>query len=115
MAAILINISIDAPDPVRFENNKYPPTEDLSINQIESISEWVLEGLLHINNAVPETGDDDSAVVVKHIATYYFIHNYVMPVLIPPGVTLHFKAIHIFIASLWECDIVNVLTKPPRL
>lgn len=51
----LFNISVDAPDiqPVHF-------AEDLSINDPESITEFVLEHIFGFEDAFPETDDDDS-------------------------------------------------------
>lgn len=51
MALHFINISIDAPDVAQVENLNY--------NEQESIVEFVLEKVLHIENAVPEYDDDD--------------------------------------------------------
>lgn len=51
----LFNISVDAPDsqPVHI-------AEDLSINDPESIAEFVLEHIFGFEDAFPETDDDDS-------------------------------------------------------
>ncbi len=55
MAAFLLNLSVDAPDP--FPRHV---AEDLSHNDQESIVEWVVETLLGYEAAFAEFDDDDS-------------------------------------------------------
>ena len=55
MAAFLLNLSVDAPDPFP----DYVP-EDLTHNEQESITEWVAEHLLGFENAFAEYDDGDS-------------------------------------------------------
>ncbi len=52
MATQLLNLSIDAIDP-------FPHFEDLSINEIESCIELVIEVVLGHENAIRETEDHD--------------------------------------------------------
>jgi hypothetical protein len=52
----VLNLSIDAPDPLP----DYIP-EDMSVNDIETIAEYVLEKYLDIDNALPEHDEDDNA------------------------------------------------------
>lgn len=63
----LFNISVDAPDmqPVHI-------AEDLSINDPESIAEFVIEHIFGFEDAFPETDDDDSNSVSSglHILCY---------------------------------------------
>lgn len=56
MALHILNLSVDSPDP----RPDYIP-EDLSFNDMESIVEIVLEQMLDIEDAVPETDDDDTS------------------------------------------------------
>jgi len=56
LALHILNISIDAPD--RYAED-FP--EDLTINDIESISELVLEDFLLIDNAIAEHDEQDNA------------------------------------------------------
>jgi hypothetical protein len=53
MAIHILNFSIDPPDV----NQDIP--EDLSYNEIESITEWIAENVLQITDAFPEHDDDD--------------------------------------------------------
>jgi hypothetical protein len=52
IALIIFNLSIDPPDNC--------PKEDLSVNEIESIVELVLENVCNIDNAVKEHEDHDT-------------------------------------------------------
>ena len=52
----VLNISVDPPDP----QPDWVP-EDLSVNEMESISEIICEQILHIDNAFPEQDDQDNA------------------------------------------------------
>ena len=54
LALVILNFSIDAPDA-------YSDTvaEDLSFNDIESITEFVLEDVIGIYNAIPEHDEND--------------------------------------------------------
>lgn len=54
MAFYLFNISADAPDA-----KPDALCENLSYNDVETMAEWVLESVLHIENAVPEHEDPD--------------------------------------------------------
>lgn len=56
LALHILNISIDAPD--RYAES-FP--EDLTLNDIESISELVLENFLLIDNAIAEHDEHDNA------------------------------------------------------
>ena len=55
MAAFLLNLSVDAPDP-----DPDFVAEDLTHNEQESIAEWVVEHLLGYDDAFAEYDDDDS-------------------------------------------------------
>ncbi|MBI2269928.1 MAG: hypothetical protein HYU69_06155 [Bacteroidetes bacterium] len=55
MALHIFNLSIDAPDAAP---DSIP--EDLSVNDIESITELILEDVLLIVNAIPESDDQDN-------------------------------------------------------
>ncbi len=59
MAFYVINVSIDATDGYVMPNSHGEYREDLSINEIESIGELLLEEILGITNAVPEHDESD--------------------------------------------------------
>lgn len=54
MAFYVINVSIDAPDGYVTPNSQGEYREDLSVNEIESLGELVLETMFGIHDAVPE-------------------------------------------------------------
>ena len=51
----IINLSVNTPDV-----QPYYLAEDLSMNDIESVVEWVLEDFLDIDNAISEQDEPDS-------------------------------------------------------
>lgn len=55
MGIYLLNLSVDAPDA-----HQQHVSEDLSVNDMESMVELVLEKVLNIENAVPEHEEDDA-------------------------------------------------------
>jgi hypothetical protein len=63
-------MSIDPPDVLRNVDADPELEEDLSVNEIESISEMVLEQAFDIENAVPETDDPDSDNFVKKVEIF---------------------------------------------
>lgn len=64
----VINISIDPIDPVSDKLGRINKGEDLSINDIESIYELIVEHFLGID--VPESDEDDENGFVKEIHFY---------------------------------------------
>lgn len=58
MALHVINLSVDAPDN-RLSAFQIEHHEDLSVNDIESLSELLLEEVLGLTNAVPEHDEQD--------------------------------------------------------
>lgn len=61
----ILNISIDPPDlhPAHF-------SENLSVNEIESIVEFALEVVGEIENSVPETEDADHEKFHSHLSSF---------------------------------------------
>lgn len=55
MAIYVLNLSVDSPDA---QVNHLP--EDLSINDMESVVEIILEGWLEIEDAIPEHDESDA-------------------------------------------------------
>jgi hypothetical protein len=61
MALHILNLSVDAVDAL-----PAAIPEDLSFNEIESVVEFVLEDVLHIENALPEHDEhDETAEIAK--------------------------------------------------
>lgn len=59
MAFYVINVSIDAPDGYVTPSTSGEYREDLSVNEIESLGELILEEWFGIQNAVPEHDESD--------------------------------------------------------
>lgn len=70
LALVVFNLSIDPPDLLQNIDADPELEEDLSVNEIESISELILEQGFHWVNAVPETDDPDSDNIVKKVEIY---------------------------------------------
>jgi len=64
----IINISIDPIDPISIKLGRLTFQEDLSINDIESIYEFISEQCLGVD--VPEYEEDDENAVIKIIDVY---------------------------------------------
>ncbi|MCK8492743.1 MULTISPECIES: hypothetical protein [Spirosoma] len=75
MALHVINVSIDAPDP--YAHPRYPGErrEDLSINEIESFGELLLEECFGFENAIPEHEESDDDSEVTNVEHDYFFHQ----------------------------------------
>lgn len=65
MAVLVFNMSIDPPDLLQNLDDDIELEEDLSINEVETFYEFVMEKCFDIDNAVPETDDPDSDNLVK--------------------------------------------------
>ncbi len=64
----IINISIDPIDPISIKLGRLTAQEDLSINDIESIYEFISEQCLGVD--VPEHDEDDESGLIKAIDIY---------------------------------------------
>ncbi len=64
----IINISIDPIDPISIKLGRLTAQEDLSINDIESIYEFISEQCLGVD--VPEQDEDDENALIKAIDIY---------------------------------------------
>ena len=70
MCIQMFNISVDAPD-----GHTDALKEDLSINEMESVLEIILEQCLDIENAIPEYDEEDdnnSNSIGKYFIQFYF-------------------------------------------
>ena len=68
----VINISIDPIDPIMDKLGRLNTTENLAINDIESIYELVSEQFLGLD--VPETDEDDESSIMK-VIDFYFTYS----------------------------------------
>jgi hypothetical protein len=67
----ILNLSVDAADVLP---DAVP--EDLSFNEIESIVEFVLEDIFHIQNALPEHDEQDEAAELVKTSVVYISSPY---------------------------------------
>ncbi len=111
LAFFLLNISIDVADAT------HPAAaEDLSFNEQESIVEFVLEQIIGIEDAIPESEDNDASqnsVLKKTTSIDYFI-----PAIIEINnqnihsvKTVFFSHQHIFSSNSY----LNIITPPPEV
>lgn len=74
IALHILNFSFDAPDA---QNNSV--SENLSYNEIESITEWFAEDVLQIKDAFSETdeqGDEESGFIKKIVDLKFYQVNF---------------------------------------
>lgn len=106
----VLNISVDPPDP----DPEWVP-EDLSVNEMESISEIICEQILHIDNAFPEQDDQDNT---DHGAPAAFqiipLVNTCQPLLsvipVPNSFPIHVKTNE----SFYKQPTMEILSPPPN-
>jgi hypothetical protein len=71
LALHLLNISVDPPD-IRMLQVR----EEATINEMESIGEWVFETLLCHDNCVPETDEQENS---EHLQSLSSLHIFILP------------------------------------
>ena len=113
LIVVVLNVSIDPPDLLKNLDNDIALEEDTSINEMESISEVVLEQVLDLDNAIPETDDEETETYLKKVEI--FQSNYVlvcpsMPIIsiVSQEKTCSFGSLFIKQASL------KTLSPPPK-
>jgi hypothetical protein len=99
VAVLVLNLSIDPPDLMVNLDSDIAFEEDLSINEMESLAEVILEKGFEMENALPETDDQDPESLVKKVEiflTQCFVseHNIFNTVSILPRVTKLFCIIY---------------------
>ena len=67
LALIILNLSVDPPDLLKNLDADIALEEDISINEMESISEVVLEQVLDIEGAVPESDEEEMENYLKKV------------------------------------------------
>ncbi len=111
MAAFLLNLSVDAPDPFP----DYLP-ENLTHNEQESITEWVVEQLLGFENAFAEYDDDDTEE--RHQKLQVKLDATLLPATIvlelqPPGVRKVRRGYPPY-DQRWAAGVHEIDAPPPR-
>lgn len=114
MALHVLNISIDTPDRTTLSGRATTYHKDLSINEIESISEFVLEKCLGMADAIPEHDDpDDETEAAEQEQDYTFTQLFRFTPLLPSihyltRGTLVFRPAHMPIA------VSEIIAPPPQ-
>ncbi len=108
----IINIAIDPPDLLKNIDNDLALEEDLSINEIESVIELVVEQGLDIQNAIPESDDNDSEDFCKKsdIFSFYTSDYQIIFIRNKVKVCYHAKQEAIYTAIFNQSD-----SPPPRV
>ncbi|WP_146624529.1 hypothetical protein [Larkinella arboricola] len=76
MSLHVLNLSIDSPDQYGSTLQRLNRVEDLSVNDIESYTEFFLEVCFGIDNAIPEHDEpDDDSDLLKLKQDYFFFSN----------------------------------------
>lgn len=86
MALHVLNFSVDPPDGYMRQTIWCEQKEDLRVNEMESIGEWVLEHMLGLTNAIPEHDEtsDGSGHITKSF-TYWVAPDAPILFLLPPS------------------------------
>lgn len=74
----IVNTTIDPPDFLKNIDADIELEEDLTVNEIESIAELVLEHGMDMDNAIPETDDSDAENLLKKHEVLSFDRQYVV-------------------------------------
>jgi len=74
----IVNTTIDPPDFLKNIDADIELEEDLTVNEIESIAELVLEHGMDMDNAIPETDDSDTENLLKKYEVVDFDRQYVV-------------------------------------
>jgi hypothetical protein len=77
----IMNISIDPPDLLQNLDADMALEEDISINEMESISELVMEKVLDIDNAIPESDEAEAETLLKKVEVFQHLYEFSVPAL----------------------------------
>lgn len=114
MALYVLNFSVDPPDGYVRQTIYCEEKEDLRVNEMESVGEWVLEKLLGIKNAVPE--HDEASDECNQVAKASFV--WVAPsaplsFLLPPVAPVTHPTQYAFCAPVFVPHYAEVTSPPP--
>jgi hypothetical protein len=111
LALYFLNVSIDAPDP-----NPIGVPDDLSINDMESIVEIVLEKILNINNAVPEHDEQNNPDTFFHQIKKFSLF---IPIVIEPLTNTEEASERVVVSLLpapyYSNEYSEILSPPPKV
>jgi hypothetical protein len=114
MALHVLNFSIDSPDRYTRSNTLIQEQEDLSINDIESVGELLLEECFGLVNAVPEHDEhDEEAGQLLSLQDYIFTQTFTLR---PPvrSVYLLLTKVITFTSTPVSTYIPDITSPPPQ-
>jgi len=114
MAVHVINMSADAPDGYSLPKLQGEGREDLSVNDIESLSELLLEECFGITDAVPEHDEpDEESSLTELEEDYIFTQSFVFALFSAPA---HFLVTELlsFQPTYVPTPVVEIVAPPPR-
>lgn len=113
MAFHVINMSVDAPDGYSFAVQS-GPGEDLSVNDIESVSEWILEEWLGFTDAVPEHDEPDNDSSLTELEQdYIFTPSFVFTPF-PSSISYLTTAVPSFESHSVPTPVAEIVAPPPN-
>jgi hypothetical protein len=116
MAVHVLNLSVDPPDHHVRISKAGIVSEDLSINEMESVSEWVLEHFLGCWNAIPERDEPDGDSVISKVLVTWFMPQpayYALP--LPSATVFATVSRPSFISLPYLSPLAEVSSPPPQL
>lgn len=103
----ILNLSVDAVDMF-----PYSVREDVSFNEIESIAEFVLEDILHIQNALPEHDEEDETAELMNTSVEFNVvpHQMLFIDITPQSSLFHFPPATTIVVQ----PALDILSPPPK-
>lgn len=115
MALYVLNFSVDPPDGHVRTTVYGQEEENLSVNEMESVGEWILEHILGVTNAVPEHDESDEfGKVTKSFFYWIASNNSVVFLLLPAEYTVDSATYSICSLTFSTCY-TEVTSPPPWL
>ncbi len=115
MALHVINLSIDPPDQYGTTSRPYEQAEDLSVNDIESFGELLLEECFGLVDAVPEHDEpDEESSLTKLGQDYVFVKSFVFAPLVLVARFLVAEFIPFSVMRV-PTHVLDILSPPPQV
>ena len=109
----VLNFSVDPPDRHVHITPSGVEREDLSINEMESIGEWILEHIFSINVEERDEPDDDEGTTKS--LTKFSIPQRLVFVLLPPVAASFLATVAIpFVSRLYLSQVQEINAPPPQ-
>lgn len=113
MALHVLNFSVDPPDTHVHTTASGAVREDLSVNEMESIGEWILEHLLGLTDAVPEQDEAEDAGKITKDFSYWIAPAAPLAFLLPASTDMIPPVRFAFRVSFASSCLPEVVSPPP--